>query len=247
MAKGLTCLMEKGKSNLSKVIITWIKENPSTFSNLCIAFCTAVLVASTVCYTSRLVNLSIKQFQIKSYPVFSTVIRSLTPQNENLQQNILIQNKGEITAFKVNVLFVNVYQKTSKAREFYECLDAHYMSLGEKVSLIDHQIKLLPGEVLAIKTHSPLTGKYEIKRPILALCFIKFHVPYSDTYEFDVSGFMYKRATENGETSYLPQMLYEEEKSKIIKVYKKDLDDHRNEKDIKVRAFFSTRYEDSFK
>ena len=143
--------------------------------------------------TRRLVDLGIRQFQIRSYPVFLIEQPEIHVDSNSITQIFKIQNKGDIAAHNVTFLFVNIHKKdniyifTPRDSAYYES-----ESSEDKVTTINFEKKLLKDTARTVIIDSVLPQKYTIDDLLYCLIYIRFKIPYDEKYNYEYFGFIKK-------------------------------------------------------
>lgn len=191
--------------------------------------------------TKRLADITVEQFKIKSYPNFLIEQRPLSFESGKRIQSFILLNAGEITAFNVSFLSVNVYEKDTGELDFISLLYSIYQELERKLEGgkytkrgeqygkkgIGHEIKLPHDTSFAVQTASRKPDE-RIDKLRYNLIFIRYKVPFDDVYRYEVFGYNLKRRS-SGEkpTSYEWQLMASSETTGLIKPFTKSL---KNEK-----------------
>jgi len=100
-----------------KFFFVYLKKNLISIATLGMMVTTFFLALETQnmsVETKKLVDLSIEQFKIKSYPSFLLEISNGKYLSENLYQEFKILNRGDITAHNVSFLAIVFCNKNSK-------------------------------------------------------------------------------------------------------------------------------------
>ncbi len=152
--------------------------------------------------TKRLADLSVQQFKVISYPSLQSVKPEVTYENNKLNQKFRICNKGDITAHKVRVLLVMVYQKTGQGLFFNWDFTPVYQK-DEPVKTFDIDVKLFGGGGCRnLTTEEPLYPNYTISDLKYCLLFLRFYVPYDSKYRYETFGYAFKTITRESSKEY---------------------------------------------
>ncbi len=141
--------------------------------------------------TGRLVNTGIEQFKIKSYPNLSIVFRPLSYQSNSILQVYEIRNRGEITAFDVTNLLIQVYEKDSR-RQFVNSW--FYKEDGEERNGLRFTFTISPNETKIIEKQDFMPDEWTFDSLKGELLFIRFKVPYDNKYRYESNAYRIKRS-----------------------------------------------------
>lgn len=168
------------------------------YGSLLAAFGTIFLATVTVFHidearkmrreTKRLVDTTIEQFKIESYPsFFITNVQGPSIESNNIVDSMKIINKGSISAFHVTIMLLHRYQ--GKKDTFQRLMDSVYVDEKER-STLDFERKFLPDSVHRIESRKPLEKVYSIDNLRTLLGFIRFKVPYDDKYSYEEKAYI---------------------------------------------------------
>ena len=181
--------------------------------------------------TKRLVDTTILQFKIRSYPSFFISARNVSFDSGEIKQEYKIHNKGEITAFEVTCLLVNGYKRPDGNEEYYNLVQAFYKK-GEKTrTSLHYKSKILPGVVFELHSESPLPKNETFDSLSYSLIFVRFKVPYDKVYRYESSAYILKKQS-------IWHPLSSDDTESLIKVYLKRLLISKKAEDEQVKDFF---------
>ena len=219
---------------LFNLIMGWLKkalEWLKPYSNLIVGIATIVIAIATVklvsttkahineaarmrIETKRLADLSTEQFKIKSYPTFIVETPNITTEKSKIHQETEIKNVGEITAHKLKVLFVLVYQEPNNTQ--FECLDnVYYCDGAEKIRTLDYE-RIIPSKALInVENDHHFSDNYPISKLKNLLVFLRFWVPYDTKLRYEYFGYSLKKVN-NANSSYVWQEMIQKDTSNKV-------------------------------
>ncbi|BBO72137.1 hypothetical protein DSCA_60670 [Desulfosarcina alkanivorans] len=165
--------------------LNWLNQ----YSNLMVALATFALAFLTYSHidearemrkeTKKLADSSIKQFMIKSYPVFLVVTEKTEYIDGIFNHSYQIHNMGELAAHDVTCLFVQVFKDRKKRWMFI--VDSSGMYEGKnRSSNLDYSEKIPPNSHKKISFKKHFEGEYAFEEMVYQLVYIRFKVPYDD-------------------------------------------------------------------
>jgi hypothetical protein len=197
-----------------------ICERLDRYSNLISLFTSVVVAVATIALaiityfqinesremrieTKRLVDTGIEQFKIKSYPDLSVVFRPISHQSNDIIQVLEIRNRGEITAFNVTHLLVQVYEKDSH-REFVNLFS--YKESEEVRNSLRFKFNISPDATKIISKRDSVPDKWTFDSLKGALLFIRFEVPYDNKYRYKTIAYQLKKNMDANEPGVIYRM-----------------------------------------
>jgi hypothetical protein len=191
--------------------------------------------------TKRLADINIEQFKIKSYPTFFWDKPEINYQNGKLHQKYRICNKGDITAHKVRILIVEVYQNSNQRHVFKWNSQAVY-KMDEPIRTFDFDVKIFRENCRTLSSERSISSKYSIEQLKYFLLFIRFWVPYDTKHRFETIGYTLRTKIKDSETKYHAQELAADDKKSLIQEHHQiasKIDPQINPQDAQtVRKFF---------
>ena len=205
---------ERKKGKLIKQTWNWWQSN----SNSLVAIGTLALACATIWYiiearnmrieTKRLVDLSVKDFQLRAYPSFLIILEDVYFDAGKLYQTIKIHNKGELTAHDVLFLVVHVYENAqTETRVFKNLVQAYYEGDEWKTSL-NYKTKIFREGHKSVASKTGFPEGQSIDTLKYLLLYIKFRVPYDANPKFETFSYTLKkdfRKTDNEKQYYFWQ------------------------------------------
>jgi len=168
--------------------------------------------------TKRLADINTEQFKIKSYPTFLVELERIKPEPERLLKKLKIRNKGEITAYNVTFLLVQIYQRND-GLSFCADLGTYYES-EERMTSINFETKIWKGSSKTIVSSNRFLDGCNIDNLKYLLLFIKFKVPYDTKYRYEVLGYILTKEYEKEkEPTYIWQEISINDRTNLIQRY----------------------------
>lgn len=202
--------------------------------------------------TKKIADISLHQFAIQSYPTFSIKIEDPYVENGMQYQSIQARNEGEITAFHVSFLHIDVFQQEKGNLHFQHAKDSRYKYIMKKqagtgditaqladINPLLHEIRLSQDTSVVLSKTSDNTGKWDLDNLRYAILLARFKVPYDNKYRYDAFAYYLQKeknlSSQKDETewTYAWKVLDTEKTNSLLKRYKKIASDK------KVKMFLS--------
>lgn len=138
--------------------------------------------------TRRLADFTVDQFKIKSYPLLEIMDHRISIKDRTIKEDFHIDNKGEITAFKMGIHQAFVYEKEKNRLVF---IDPHrtFYNTPERVLGIEASLRCPPNAARTYTTEGDIPTGYTKDHLRYKLILIRFKVPYDTKYRYDVHCF----------------------------------------------------------
>lgn len=217
-----------------KSFIKTILNILNPYGNLIVAIATVTLATITWLYieeakqmrleTKRLADISVEQFKIRAYPAF-VVSPQIRLESDKLIQTFKITHRGEITAHKLIVQPINVFSIGKS-----DLFSFRNVTIYEEKTSLDFEIPLLPNTFVKLESEGAFPDNHSIKTLKNLLLFIRFWVPYDNTYSYEAFGYTLK----NTDSSYVWQIISQHDTKDLIRKLK-DID----KKNTIIENFFA--------
>lgn len=156
--------------------------------------------------TRRIADITIEQFKIKSFPYLIVEIEDPYLENGYKYQKLKIANSGEITAFNVSCIAINVYKKEDGSLSFVYLNDATYEKFNRKyaasvinysnryigLNIENHERKIPQDSSIVIAIRSKDEGLKSFRNLLYHIIIVKFKVPYDSKYTYETFSFYLK-------------------------------------------------------
>lgn len=207
--------------------ISYLFSSLNQYGNLLVAAGTIALAIATYVHidearkmrleTKRLVDTTVEQFKIESYPSFSVIkIHGPSVESNNIVDSMEIINKGSISAFHVTILLLHRYH-SKNGIIFQRLMDSVYLD-EKKRSTLDFERKFLSDSGRKIESRKPLEGVYSIENLRILLLFIRFKVPYDDSFSYEEKAYIKEvKEKKPSSTSYNWEELNREDTIRNVK------------------------------
>jgi hypothetical protein len=202
--------------------------------------------------TKKIMDISLRQFRIQSYPTFLIEIEDPYSENGSKYQSMLIRNEGEITAFNVSFLYVDVFQTETGGLYFHIAKDGRYKNLLKKqdedvvitkqladMSPLGLEIRLPRDSSIILSSTNKNQGRWNLENLKYSIIVIRFKVPYDKKYRYETFAYNLKKEEvmtaekEEAEWKYTWKVLDTDTQSSLLKRYNKTVSDN------KVKKFLS--------
>ena len=156
--------------------------------------------------TKKFSDLTIEQFKIKSYPQFLIELKDISFMKNRRIQEFSVFNGGEITAFNVSILNLNVYEKSKTSLYFAHSEDTSYVNLELKSDFVKASRPMPAGvkEALLYEMDLPRDTSFKLIERTkfeefknsgnlkFKLIFIRFKIPLETIYRYQVFAYYLK-------------------------------------------------------
>jgi len=134
--------------------------------------------------TKRLVDISIEQFIIKSYPSLDIITEKPSLNSEGILQKFQINNMGDLTAFHVEFLPLHIFFETDGSSHI-SFVQSTYDESGKVRSTIDYDMKIVSHKGMEVNYKTRFTGKETLDKLKFLLIFLRFKVPYDEKFRYE--------------------------------------------------------------
>ncbi len=212
-----------------KKCCTFIIANLVALTTLALAIVTTFMAIET----KRLADISIEQFRIKSYPSFCIVPEDIKFSVDSALSKFQIYNKGEISAFKVTILVLYVFE--NKSKYYFEIQYQAYYESSERITSLELEHTIYKDSSIILYYNVGLNKNYNYNNLKYAIIFIKFRVPYDQKCQYETFGYILKENfNKNSISPYSWQEITYLDRKNITKRFFIQL----NKRNITIKNFF---------
>jgi len=187
--------------------------------------------------TNRMVNLSIEQFKIKSYPSIL-----LSPYNLEITDNMItiqakLMNKGEITAFQTSVAAIYVFSSNTTQYQFAVVENlSHINEGGEKLRTLESTFDLYKDTHVPVDVPIVLKEDQTIRGLKYLIYIIRFKVPYDLQYRYKTFTFLFdsKPGNDSSQNTYRILPLLFDNRDRLVELFKKSALMRYSSEDVKA-------------
>ena len=166
----------------------------------------------------ELAELSAKQIKIKSYPSFDIIFSKIKLEEDKISETFSIYNKGEMTAHKVSLMFIQCYYNEQKKELYFNVAGSTYYGQDKSVTTFNFEMKILPGSAKEINHQwGSIPPGYTAEDIKYALVFIRFFVPYDKQYSYETVGYILKNIDKINSSGASWQVISTTDRERLIK------------------------------